>query len=112
MTHTFPAHPIGHSIHREQLTESFSACRVWLDGTLSSDGTLHFWGDSDGRIVKGLLAVLLTEAEGLTPAALLSADLSAAYEQYGLSAQLSQSRQNGIQALIDAARAIAQRFSA
>ncbi|MEM7872175.1 cysteine desulfurase sulfur acceptor subunit CsdE [Morganella morganii] len=148
MTHTFPAHPFGHTIRREQLTETFSACRsweekyrqlvmlarqlpalppeskgeeteikgcenrVWLDGTLSNDGTLHFWGDSDGRIVKGLLAVLLTEAEGLTPAALLSADLSAAYQQYGLSAQLSQSRQNGIQALIDAARTIAQRFSA
>ncbi|NGE23283.1 cysteine desulfurase sulfur acceptor subunit CsdE, partial [Klebsiella pneumoniae] len=119
MTHTFPANPFGHTIRREQLTETFSACRsweekyrqlvmlarqlpalppeskgeeteikgcenrVWLDGTLSSDGTLHFWGDSDGRIVKGLLAILLTEAEGLTPAALLSADLSAAYEQYG-----------------------------
>lgn len=86
--------------------------RVWLDGALNSDGTLHFWGDSDGRIVKGLLAVLLTEIEGLTPAELLSLDLPAIFEQYKLSDQLSQSRRNGIAALIDAARIIAQKFSA
>lgn len=85
--------------------------RVWLDGALNSDGTLHFWGDSDGRIVKGLLAVLLTEIEGLTPATLLSLDLPVIFEQYKLSDQLSQSRRNGIAALIDAARITAQKFS-
>lgn len=86
--------------------------RVWLDGTLNNDGTLHFWGDSDGRIVKGLLAVLLTEIEGLTPATLLSLDLPAIFEQYELSDQLSLSRRNGIAALINAAHIIAQKFSA
>ncbi|GAA0351135.1 cysteine desulfurase sulfur acceptor subunit CsdE [Morganella psychrotolerans] len=85
--------------------------RVWLDGVRNNDGTLHFWGDSDGRIVKGLLAVLLTEIEGLTPAELLSLDLPVIFEQYKLSDQLSQSRRNGIAALIDAARIIAQKFS-
>ena len=86
--------------------------RVWLDGTLNNDGTLHFWGDSDGRIVKGLLTVLLTEIEGLTPATLLSLDLPAIFEQYKLSDQLSLSRRNGIAALINAAHIIAQKFSA
>lgn len=85
--------------------------RVWLDGALNNDGTLHFWGDSDGRIVKGLLAVLLTEIEGLTPVTLLSLDLPAVFEQYKLSDQLSQSRRNGIAALINAAHIIAQKFS-
>lgn len=148
MIHTFPAHPFGHDIRREQLVQTFAAShsreekyrqlvilsrqlptlppenrtgnteikgcenRVWLDGALNSDGTLHFWGDSDGRIVKGLLAVLLTEVEGLTPATLLSLDLTAVFEQYKLSDQLSQSRRNGIAALINAARIIAQKFSA
>ena len=148
MIHAFPAHPFGHDIRREQLTQTFSAShsweekyrqlvilsrqlpalppenktgnteikgcenRVWLDGTLNNDGTLHFWGDSDGRIVKGLLAVLLTEIEGLTPATLLSLDLPVIFEQYKLSDQLSQSRRNGIAALINAAQIIAQKFSA
>lgn len=41
--------------------------RVWLGHTLSEKGTLHFFGDSEGRIVRGLLAVLLTAVEGKSP---------------------------------------------
>lgn len=37
--------------------------RVWLSSQLRHDGTLHFYGDSEGRIVRGLLAVLLTAVE-------------------------------------------------
>lgn len=38
--------------------------RVWLGFTRSDNGTMHFFGDSEGRIVRGLLAVLLTAVEG------------------------------------------------
>ncbi len=41
--------------------------RVWLGFTRSDNGTMHFFGDSEGRIVRGLLAVLLTAVEGKTP---------------------------------------------
>lgn len=41
--------------------------RVWLGFTQSDNGTMHFFGDSEGRIVRGLLAVLLTAVEGKTP---------------------------------------------
>lgn len=41
--------------------------QVWLGHQRLSDGTLHFYGDSEGRIVRGLLAVLLTAVEGKTP---------------------------------------------
>lgn len=44
---------------------SLSGCenRVWLGYQRQEDGRLHFYGDSDGRIVRGLLAVLLTAVE-------------------------------------------------
>ncbi len=38
--------------------------RVWLGYQVRDNGTLHFFGDSEGRIVRGLLAVLLTAIEG------------------------------------------------
>ncbi|HAZ74918.1 MAG TPA: cysteine desulfurase sulfur acceptor subunit CsdE [Enterobacteriaceae bacterium] len=34
--------------------------RVWLGHTRTTTGKMHFFGDSEGRIVRGLLAVLLT----------------------------------------------------
>lgn len=42
--------------------------RVWLGYEEDAEGRLHFFGDSEGRIVRGLLAVLLTAVEGKTRA--------------------------------------------
>ncbi|KUR09157.1 cysteine desulfurase sulfur acceptor subunit CsdE [Enterobacter roggenkampii] len=41
--------------------------RVWLGVSVSGE-KLHFFGDSEGRIVRGLLAVLLTAVEGKSAA--------------------------------------------
>lgn len=41
--------------------------RVWLGYTVAENGKMHFFGDSEGRIVRGLLAVLLTAVEGKPP---------------------------------------------
>ncbi len=73
--------------------------RVWLGSQLCEDGTLHFYGDSEGRIVRGLLAVLLTAAEGQTPQQLLAMDPLKLFDELGLRAQLSASRSSGLQAL-------------
>jgi cysteine desulfuration protein SufE len=82
--------------------------RVWLGSTLSAQGTMHFFGDSEGRIVRGLLAVLLTAVEGKRPDALIEHDPLALFDELGLRAQLSASRSQGLAALAaavqDAAR--------
>lgn len=72
--------------------------RVWLGHTLR-DGRLHFFGDSEGRIVRGLLAVLLTAVEGKSAAELLDHDPLALFDELGLRAQLSASRGQGLAAL-------------
>lgn len=76
--------------------------RVWLSSQRLPNGTLHFYGDSEGRIVRGLLAVLLAAVEGKTPQALLTGDPLQIFDDLGLSAQLSASRSSGLQALADA----------
>lgn len=76
--------------------------RVWLGYTLHQNGTLHFFGDSEGRIVRGLLAVLLTATEGKTATELLVHSPMALFDELGLSAQLSASRSQGLHALNEA----------
>lgn len=78
--------------------------RVWLGYQQMADGTLHFYGDSEGRIVRGLLAVLLTAVEGQTPQALRDSDPLALFDQLGLRQQLSSSRSSGLQALANAVK--------
>lgn len=48
--------------------------RVWLGYEEDAEGRLHFFGDSEGRIVRGLLAVLLTAVEGKTRAGITAQD--------------------------------------
>ncbi|MEN5018124.1 cysteine desulfurase sulfur acceptor subunit CsdE [Erwinia sp. Eh17-17] len=78
--------------------------RVWLGHQRLADGRLHFYGDSEGRIVRGLLAVLLSSVEGKTPAQIREMDLLALFDGLGLKDQLSASRSAGLQALADAVR--------
>lgn len=85
--------------------------RVWLSCQLLNDGTLHFYGDSEGRIVRGLLAVLLTAVEGKTPADLLQQDPLALFDTLGLRAQLSASRSSGLKALADAVQRAARQHT-
>lgn len=75
--------------------------RVWLGVTRVGD-KLHFMGDSEGRIVRGLLAVLLTAIEGKSAAQLLARDPLTLFDELGLRAQLSSSRSQGLNALSEA----------
>ncbi|BCG08243.1 MULTISPECIES: cysteine desulfurase sulfur acceptor subunit CsdE [Buttiauxella] len=82
--------------------------RVWLGHSLQANGTLHFYGDSEGRIVRGLLAVLLTAIEGKTAEQLLNEDPLALFDDLGLRNQLSASRSSGLAALAQAVQIAAQ----
>ncbi|MGM7497576.1 cysteine desulfurase sulfur acceptor subunit CsdE [Proteus mirabilis] len=74
--------------------------RVWLGVELNNDGKYHIYGDSDGRIVKGLLAVILTTVENKTAQEIANIDTLAIFEQLGLANQISQSRTDGVNAII------------
>lgn len=58
------------------------------------DGGLHWQGDSDAQITKGLLALLIEGLEGLPPAAVVALD-PAFIAATGLQASLTPSRANG-----------------
>ena len=58
------------------------------------DGRLHWQGDSDAAITKGLLALLIEGLEGLEPAQAASLD-TAFLAETGLQTSLTPSRANG-----------------
>ena len=67
--------------------------QVYVVGQLV-DGKLHWQGDSDAAITKGLLALLIEGTEGLDPTAMASID-PAFLSETGLQASLTPSRANG-----------------
>ena len=76
--------------------------RVWLGYFVDAEGKLHFYGDSEGRIVRGMLAVLLTAIEGKNAGELLARDPLTLFDELGLRGQLSASRSQGLNALSEA----------
>jgi len=67
--------------------------QVYVVGELQ-EGRLHWRGDSDAQITKGLLALLIEALEGLTPEQAASVD-PAFLADTGLQASLTPSRANG-----------------
>jgi cysteine desulfuration protein SufE len=69
------------------------ASRVYVVGGVR-EGRLHWQGDSDAAITRGLLAFLIQGMEGLTPEQALALD-PAILTATGLQASLTPSRANG-----------------
>lgn len=80
--------------------------RVWLLAQ-QQDGIWHFRADSDARLLRGLLAVLLARVDGLRGDELATLDLADWFGQLGLSRQLSPSRSNGLNAVLQRMRELA-----
>lgn len=82
--------------------------QVWLHFIPSTDGRLHFQGDSDALIVRGLVAVMTALLSGRPLAEVAATDAMAALAPLGLAGHLSPQRSNGLRAMADRIRVRAQ----
>ncbi|MWV12913.1 SufE family protein [Pseudomonas sp. R-28-1W-6] len=82
--------------------------QVWLVGACS-DGHWQFRAASDARLIRGLLAVLLARVNGLDGGELQGVDLADWFNQLGLARQLSPSRSNGLNAVLQRMRELTQK---
>ncbi|MFJ2365453.1 SufE family protein [Pseudomonas sp. NPDC087697] len=73
--------------------------QVWLVGALH-DGHWQFNANSDARLIRGLVTLLLARVNGLSAEELQQVDLPDWFDQLGLSRQLSPSRSNGLNAVL------------
>ncbi|WP_165727881.1 SufE family protein [Pseudoalteromonas sp. 31A1] len=83
--------------------------KVWMFVEFDlTENTLVVIGDSDTRIVKGLLAIILALYNGLTPEQVVNKNAYEEFEKLGLISHLSASRSNGIKAMVDKIQTMAQ----
>ncbi|MEY2643916.1 MAG: hypothetical protein RLZZ611_565 [Cyanobacteriota bacterium] len=85
--------PLPEEFRNEAFKVKGCVSQVYVVGQLVN-GRLHWQGDSDAAITKGLLAMLIEGLEGLEPAAAAAID-PAFLAETGLQASLTPSRANG-----------------
>lgn len=84
------------------------ASQVWLHPNIDGN-VLQFDGESDAMIVQGLIAVLRKLYNGLTLQEVLAVDARAELARLGLNDHLSAQRSNGLTAMIERIRQIANK---
>lgn len=100
--------PMSAADHSSENKVNGCASQVWLARTLTRDAEgrqiLHFVGDSDAHIVRGLIAILLTLYSDRQPREILETDAIALFEQLGLGEHLTPQRSNGFRAMVERIR--------
>ncbi len=99
--------PIDDSYKDEEHIVRGCQSQVWID-SVYSEGTLWFQADSDAFIVKGLLGVVLAAYNGKAPGDILSFDIEEYFNNLGLMGHLSQTRGNGLRAMVKKIISVAQ----
>lgn len=97
--------PLPEDAHNDANKVRGCASQVWLDmrreGGPGPQTLLHFRGDSDAHIVRGLVALALAIYSGRSAADIAATDAFAIYEKLGLAAHLTPQRSNGVRAMIE-----------
>ena len=93
----------------EEIAETFEflASQVWLVPEIEGagqDAIVHFRGDSDAMIVRGLIAILIALYDGLSAKEALAVDAQAELSRLGLNEHLSSQRSNGLRAMVQRVR--------
>jgi len=83
--------------------------KVWLIHELKG-GKIHFKGDSDAHIVKGLVSIILMIFSGKTPKEIIDTDANSILTDLGLSQHLSPMRTNGLFSMVERIKEIGKRL--
>lgn len=102
--------PFPEALRQEAYKVKGCVSQVYVVGELQ-EGRLHWQGDSDAAITKGLLALLIQGMEGLTPEQAVALD-PAILAATGLQASLTPSRANGFLSIFRTMQAQASHLQA
>ena len=101
--------PLPQAARTEANKVSGCASQVWLVTTIErcrggepqlGKPVLHFAGDSDAHIVRGLIAVLLAVYSGKPAREILAFDALALFDRLGLREHLTPQRSNGFKSMV------------
>lgn len=102
--------PLPESQRTETTRVHGCASQVWIVPELREGPggeRLHFAGDSDAMIVRGLIAILRALCSGRPPAEVATVDAEAELGRLGLESHLSAQRSNGLRAMVARLRELA-----
>ncbi len=83
----------------DQVVVSGCESQVWLVSH-NVDGVWYFCADSDARIVRGLIALVMSAYDGKKSEQVQAFDIDGYFEKIGLITHLSPSRGNGLKAIV------------
>jgi cysteine desulfuration protein SufE len=101
--------PLDEAAHNEANKVRGCVSQVWLERETRHDAggrtILHFRGDSDSHLVRGLVAIAIALFSDRTPEEILSTDARTTFRELGLEQHLTPQRSNGVRAMIERMRA-------
>jgi cysteine desulfuration protein SufE len=104
--------PLDDAAHNEANKVQGCASQVWLATTVRPNGAagpvLHFVGDSDAHIVRGLIAILFALYSDRPARDILATDALAVFDKLGLREHLTPQRSNGLRSMVERIRADAR----
>ena len=104
--------PLSAAAHNDANKVQGCASQVWLDTTVSRNGSespvLTFEGDSDAHIVRGLIAILFATIRAGPQHDIVAIDAIKLFEGIGLTEHLTPQRSNGFRSMVERIRADAR----
>jgi len=101
--------PLPAEAHNEATRVRGCVSQVWIEREARHDANgraiLHFRGDSDSHLVRGLVAIAIALYSDHTPEEILATDALAAFRELGLEQHLTPQRSNGVRSMIERIRA-------
>lgn len=108
--------PLSEAEHAPENKVQGCVSQVWLVSEVRRDEAgrplLHFRGDSDAHIVRGLVAILMRLYSDKTPAEILDVDARAIFGKLGLDEHLTPQRSNGLYSMVARIQADARAVAA
>jgi cysteine desulfuration protein SufE len=96
--------PMPDTVRVEANKVSGCSSQVWIVSEVEQNGSdqpvLHFTGDSDAHIVRGLIAILLAACSDRPARQILEIDAPALFDRLGLREHLTPQRSNGFTSMV------------
>ena len=80
---------------------------AWLYSEQNSLGQFYFTADSDAKVIRGLLVIVLAAFNGKNAQQILAFNVKDYFENLGLIKHLSPSRSNGLTAIVERVKRLA-----
>ena len=100
--------PLSEASHNDANKVRGCVSQVWLEkepgNGAAGETTLHYRGDSDSHLVRGLIAIAIALFSDRSPPEILAVDAMGTFRALGLEQHLTPQRSNGVRAMIDRIR--------